>query len=345
MWECSYAREPIDYKLLGLRLLKKIWIVIISVMAGAALIGGIYFSVNVVYGPQKEYTLESMYYLDYAEDSNGTEYIFINEYTWDEVVHTNDFVDFVYEKLNGELTIEEIENAISATLLSDTRYPYSIVTTNSQELTERIAEALNEAFVHFGETQKEFNAIRVVRSPKHASLIVADVRTLRAFLLGGAIGLFISLLCIWIYTVADSSVYVPATIEKRYHIPTLGTINFTEFSENFKYIYRDALTSETPQIAVTVADKKTDIKKISDVIKKINEQITIIEVPNVCTEPEKVELLRKAAGVLLLVRAGAHNGKMLGRTLEQLGRQDVKVQAALLVDADEKLLKDYYRFR
>lgn len=345
MLECSYAREPVDYKLLSLRLLKKIWIIIAATLAGVLLIGGTYFLVKVVYGPEKEYEIESMYYLDFAEDSSGTEYTYINQFTWNEVVHTDDFVDFIYEELNGELTTDVIRNSIEATLLSDTRYPYSTVTTNNPELTERLTRALEQAFIHFGEIQKEFNEIRIVKSPEKATQVFADVRTLRACILGGVIGLFISLLLVWIYTVADSSIYVPATIEKRYHIPTLGTLGYKEFDENFKYLFKDILASEKACIAVTSADSKTDIQKITSDIKTKTGMNAFGEVLNVCENPEEVEKLRKADGVLLLVRAGAHNGKMLERTLEQLGRQDVKVSATLLVDADEKLINNYYRFK
>ena len=122
-------------------------------------------------------------------------------------------------------------------------------------------------------------------------------------------------------------------------------MGYKEFDENFKYLFKDILASEKACIAVTSADSKTDIQKITSDIKTKTGMNAFGEVLNVCENPEEVEKLRKADGVLLLVRAGAHNGKMLERTLEQLGRQDVKVSATLLVDADEKLINNYYRFK
>ena len=44
---------------------------------------------------------------------------------------------------------------------------------------------------------------------------------------------------------------------------------------------------------------------------------------------------------MLAVKAGSHAGRMFERVLEYLEQQDCQVTAAILWDADEKLLRRY----
>lgn len=58
--------------------------------------------------------------------------------------------------------------------------------------------------------------------------------------------------------------------------------------------------------------------------------------------PGKCALLREADGILLAVKAGYHAGRRLEYVLEYLEQQDCKVRAAILWEADEKLIRRYY---
>lgn len=66
-------------------------------------------------------------------------------------------------------------------------------------------------------------------------------------------------------------------------------------------------------------------------------------VPSPLLHPENSSLLRGAEGILLAVRAGAHGGRQFERVLEFLQQQDCKVTAAVLWEADEKLIRWYYK--
>ena len=52
--------------------------------------------------------------------------------------------------------------------------------------------------------------------------------------------------------------------------------------------------------------------------------------------------MREADGVLLAVNAGRHSGRKLERVLEFFATQEIPVTAALLWEADEKLIRAYY---
>ena len=75
----------------------------------------------------------------------------------------------------------------------------------------------------------------------------------------------------------------------------------------------------------------------------INKQHSLYQedLKNILDIPE-IEKLKDAECVVVAVKAGAHNGKRLERTLEELGRINAHVAAFVLVDEDAKLIKKYY---
>ena len=50
MWQCQYAKEPFDLKLFTLRCMRKLHWILLGCIAGALLIGGIYYLKNVTFG-------------------------------------------------------------------------------------------------------------------------------------------------------------------------------------------------------------------------------------------------------------------------------------------------------
>ena len=64
---------------------------------------------------------------------------------------------------------------------------------------------------------------------------------------------------------------------------------------------------------------------------------------SVISEDFDFEALRKCDKLVLFVRAGAKNGKMIERAVEQIRRQDLEIGGVFLFDEDKKLIKQYYR--
>lgn len=261
MWECNYGEEPIDLKLLFLRFIRKMWLVLVGTTAGVLLIGGGYFLVKVVYAPAREYKAESVYYVDFAVPDEELQYTYINEYTWGQWITTDVFTDYTLKHMKHRITKEELTGYITAKLPSDLRVTVSTVVTHDPELTIDISKALEQAYVNFGRIQKECREIRVVTSPDKAELVTADVRVMRACILGGMIGLFVTVFSMLLWYILDDSVYVPETFERRYHIPMLGTLNSAELQLNYEYLFREARERGADRIAVTAVDDSVDIEK------------------------------------------------------------------------------------
>ncbi len=344
MWECKFAEETMDYKLFWLRFAKKIWLIAAAVVLGALIVGVPYYLLNITYGEGPSYKIVSEYYLDYAEDSSGATYEYFNYYTWSEIADTDEFISILRDELPDEMfaSVDTLRTYTDATVESDTRYLTTTVQTEHPDKTVTIARAMENSILKFSDVQKELNSVKVVTSPMEAEKTYPDVRPLRAFILGAIIGLFVGLIGVCVWIICDSSIFLPNTIEKRYKVRALGCTSFTETKNNICYALENAKN------VVCVGEQGLNKTEAEDAVEYIKEckntdcRIDMME-EAVTSENFDFETLRKADAVILMIKAGAKNGKKVERAIEQMRRQDVVISGAFLFDEDKKLIKHYYR--
>lgn len=353
MWECAYGKEPLDGKLLVLRLLKKIWIFFAAALLGALLCGGIYFLQKIVFGEGMTYEAVSTYYVDYGTDPlTENSFTYINGATWNDVwIKSDAFVADILEKtkedaavLLGEpLTADMVKGYLSADLPSDLRMPTTTVKTPNGELTMLIKTALEEEMVEFGTAgeQKEINGIRVVISPTKAEKTVIDNRTVRACILGAILAVFFTFVVMVLLFVADDSIHVPTTFEYRYGIPMLGTLHSPELLENFKM-----LCGGKGKLSVVCVDEEVAVTDVTEILKEklgnAKGDVQLVNMPGILTCLEALDKIKETDGLLLLVCAGARDGKRIEYMLNLLKKHEIAVTAALLIREDEGLQKAYY---
>lgn len=358
MWECRYGKEPLNTRLFVLRLLKKFPLVLFAAILGALCIGGPYFLVKVTFGPAKEYEAVTDFYIDYALQEDGTQHTYINFATWNQLVKDDVFTDKILLYLAGEgaftdkeaaplgdvekaagITKKELCGYLSATVLSDTRIATTTVRTNDPALTIRIEEALVQAMFDFGEQQREIAEIRILQMPAEASLVIADVRTFRACMVGAVSFVFAAVLYLCLYYAMDEGIHVPETFERRFGIPVLGTI----FSRELPVLAEKLLPGEA---VLLTADKGVDAEQVKNALAERGvktagsfeaEELFERAVPDAENKIEKLE----GRTILFVVKAGAHNGKLIEKTLTLCGKCGIAVTAALLWEADEKLIRAY----
>lgn len=357
MWECECGGEPMDYRLLWLRFMRKLWILPVAVVLGAALVGSIYYYSRTAARGGRTYQAESVYYIDFAENSLGEEYDYYNYFTWGEVIHTDFFLNYVYEKMDGELSMEELEEAISATVDSDVRYLYVRCNTHSPELSVRLAAILEEIVPQFAGIREEIASIELVKAGDTAK-DSSKVRLGNALFLGAGLGLGISVFGILVALILDTAVYLPSTVERRYHVVCLGAPIMPEFRPNWeKYLAgasRTALVCVDEEVLLDEQEDFCGEQEDSEVRQEENggsaggerdpknrqEQIVC---RNPVEHPEELEKLRSCDKTILCLKAGCKNHETFVRLLEQLARQEIPVTAAVLLSVDERLVTKYYR--
>ncbi len=353
MWECAYGKEPLDGKLLLLRLMKKIWVFFVAALLGAVVCGGIYYVSKIVLGEGTAYEATSTYYVDYGTDPlTDNTFTFINGTTWNDIWMKSDvFTDAILEKageeasaiLGSPLTSDMLKKYISADLPSDLRMPTTKVKTPDDRLTMILKTALEEVMVEFGSagTQKEINSIRVVTSPAEAEKTIVDNRIVRACILGAILAVFFTFVVMVLLFVTDDSVYVPASFEYRYNIPMLGTLQSPELAANF-----GALFCGKSKVALVCVDEETAVTDVSvSLMEKLGnakKSTEFVNMPGLLTCPETLSKIKETDGLLLCIEAGARDGKRIEHILNLLKKHDIAVTAALLIHEDEWLQKAYY---
>ena len=85
------------------------------------------------------------------------------------------------------------------------------MTTNDPALTMKIEKALVQAMFDFGEQQKEIAEVRIFQEPAEASLVIADVRTFRACMVGIVSFVFVTVLYLCLYYTLDEGIHITAT--------------------------------------------------------------------------------------------------------------------------------------
>lgn len=382
MKNCSYGKEPFDLRLTVLRLLRNLDILLVATLVGTLLFGGGYYVKNVMLRGEKTYAVTSTYKVEYVVDPNEVGAYYINEMSWNTFVDSKEFIDavqlhlgeiangagvvsqFTAEMLPGgslQFTNEELENMISATLASDLRVPATTVTANNSNMAVVIAEAVEMAMVNeFVENTKEIISIKVIDPALEASEVIPDVRPVRAFILSAVLSVFFTLLVLLLREIGDDSIWLPATLRKRYGLASVGTIHSKEFQVNMEYLFADKAKCavccaddeiDPNEVIATILNIPANVKEVGCIEGKNNlvesvssecKDMKWIAAPTPVLCPETCEILRQMDGVLLVVKAGSHVGKPLEYVLECLEQQNCKITAALLWDADEGLINAYY---
>lgn len=222
MFSCKYENEPVDLKLLLIYILKRIRFVIYFAIFGALVFASVYYLRTFVFVEERQYVATAEMYLVYADDVR-LENVYINDYTWQNLVHTDRAIGYALEYIDDSVVTEEyLKNAVTAGLVSDVRFVTLKVTTDNPQRSIQIAQAYQIAIRELGEEMVDIESVSVYTQADSAEEIVADNRTIRMALTGMCIGIFLSFLGIVLQYVFDDSIYVAGQFERRYGIPVIG---------------------------------------------------------------------------------------------------------------------------
>lgn len=356
MWQCEYEKEPFDMRLFCLLSIRRLWVVLVSALAGLILVGGIYYVKNVTLGGVIPYTMDSKYYLEYAVDpSDQQTYSYFASYTWNDLLKSEAMVAEMLEELTIPMTAEELTASFEPELISDLRICYIRTTNEDAEKAQEIDRVAGQAIIAVGERQKELQEVSLLDRGQPA-LAMPDLRTLRACVLGAVLGAFFALFGLGAYEILEERIQVPGTLARRYGLPVAGYVSRQgkpsgELAAQLTYLLRDK-----KKIGVTAVNGELDLGGIVKLLETLEErgnasgraeareqesarQYTAI--PGLRQAPEAGEALRGQEGLLLLVQADFDRGKAIEEILRLLGQLEITVDAMILVMADSRLIRHY----
>lgn len=335
MTEKEWMQEGFDLKLAALLYRKKIWISIVCALAGAALAGGVYVLVHVVYAPAREYEAVSKLYLTFAADDDGDAYQYYNGYTWNDLMGTEPIFDKIMANLPKEFERADVKEAIAADILSDIRLLTVTVTTHDPDQTEKIIRASEDALIRFGEEMVEFDQIEVIDHGQTALVAVED-ETVRAVIAGAVVGFLLSLLGLAFARVMDDSVYVPSDFEKRYPYPVLG-VCFAGKPELGK--------KELEEHIAFVSELTESVFEINTAEKKVRLPDGCMPLKGSASSDysmSETESMEKAIGIILYIPYGRGNGRLLERWVCEAKLYGCEILGAVITGADEGLYRLYF---
>lgn len=349
MREVCYGKEPFDLRLTVLRMMRQLHIIAAITLLGTLLLGGGYYVKNVVLRRDSLYAAKSIYRVEYAvEEERDVSIVYINQMSWNTYMKTQSFIDAVQghlARLNRENSLqftvsdEELRGMITAVLASDLRVPSTTVTTESPEKSVRVALAVEAAMTgEFPQGVREVQSISVIDSGDTAEEVIPDVRPARAVILSAVLSCFFAVILLLLKETGDDSIWLPASVWKRYGLKTAGTLESRELAENIACFFE----GKQKNILCAVQEDIDPAEALDKLEEKTGKLTDWSGLPSPAVKPEICRELREAEGILLAVRAGAHAGKKLERTIELLEQQDCKITAVILLDADERLIREYY---
>lgn len=354
-WKGHYGKEPFDLRLTVLRMLIKLPVIALVTLLGVLVFGGGYYVKNVLLRGQQLFAATSVYRVEYNVDSEAElQTSYINAMTWNTYLQSQVFLNMLQSRLAGkaELTDAELAESMEAFVWSDLRAPAITVTTEEAAKTETILRAVDEVMTQ-DFTLREINSVSVI-DPGLSEEVIPDVRVGRAVALSAVLSCFFAVIILLLKETGDDSIWLPGTIWKRYGVKAVGTLESRGLAENMRYFFGGKKCQEDlcqkaedgkSGIAVCMVQEELEPEAVLARLKeKCPEAVDAswFAVASPLTKPESCAALRQANGILLAVKAGRHAGKTLEYVLEYLQQQDCEVTAAILWEADEKLIRRYY---
>lgn len=351
LWKGYYGKEPFDLRLTVLRMLYRLPLIAVVTFLGVLVFGGGYYVKNVLLRSQRLFAATSVYRVEYNVDSETElQTSYINAMTWNTYMQSQVFLDMLQSRLadGEELTNQELADSLEAFVWSDLRAPAVTVTTEDPAETERILRAVDEVMTRdfsLGEIQ----SVSVI-DPGRAEEVIPDVRVGRAVILSALLSCFFAVIVLLLKETGDDSIWLPGTIWKRYGLKTVGTLESRGMAENMRYFFggkesRGKGAAGRYGIAVCMVQEELEPEAVLAGLKeKCTEAVddSWFAAASPLKEPENCSALRRADGILLAVKAGCRAGRKLEYVLEYLQQQDCEVTAAILWEADEKLIRRYY---
>ena len=345
-------KEPFNIKLFVLFLVKNIQAVVFSLLLGAALFGTGYFLVNVVFAPGKDYVAESGLYLTYADEVR-LENVYINDYTWQDLAASDVCVDEVLKELTFDISRDELLASISVKPESDVRFVVIKATTKDPAKSVAIANAYEHAVTAMAEKMVDLKEVQVFNSAKEAKPIVFENRLARMAATGAVVGFVLGLLFLFLKFVYDDSVSLPEQTYIRYGINTLLCVTkegaaVSDWDKTAgKNNLQEVLGGKTKVVFTDISgekgcEKEETAKRMADISEILPKDVTLHAADGLNQNADAIVQCKEADGVILLIRANAHNGKLIERALDYLRIQDVPIFGIILYDTPAKKMLRYF---
>lgn len=208
--------EVFDGKLFALLFIRQWKKIVLWVILGALIIGVPYTLSKTIIG-NFDYRSEITMHIEYGEDSSGQMYDYINFYTWNQWITSDNFIDYLTSSYNiaSYASAEDFKTSLGATVPADQRVVVFSITSKNSRKTAVMAAALYDCLEKYILTIPEVKSAKIINITEPTKYFVYKSIP-QAFVFGALLGLFASALGLWLLILLDDSVYIPEIFEKKY---------------------------------------------------------------------------------------------------------------------------------
>ncbi len=290
----DYELRAVDLKRVFRQFKKRLWMVAAAALIGAVLGFALYTLYSAMKSGNTVYRIRNDYYIifNYKDFPEGVD--FYNAYTWDGILRDDPIVNVALENLQG-VEKQQIIDSVTGEILGDYRILTVVVTGTDKELIQKIADAYRVALPAFADRIEMLTRIEPW-TDSQIEVYDAYTREGNAALLGGFIGLLVSLFAILLYGIFDDAIYTERDWIMRYpDVPYLGKRDTDEYRANTSYLLKEGGN----YIEVSVSDFKMDIGEF--------------------------ERMRGADGVIIRLSAGKDKTDDMDKVVYTLKKQDINI--------------------
>lgn len=352
-----FLQEKFDNRRFLLLNINKIWQIVVGAVAGACLFAFLcYLKTDILQG-KPLYRAQTLYGITFDREQVDNIHDYYNDYTWNEILDSDQIAGRAAGKL-GDLSKEEIAAATTIPTMSDIRFIWVYVDMESKEQADRVMAALGEALQEFALATDGFTEIAVwdVKETEQ----IREVSLIGRMTVGGAvIGALAACFIICFTNAMDDSVYTEQDVKERLGVPSAGVIMKSgkqqpeffekELTENLKKLLGGKLgEGKTGIIGILSADSifgysaGSEMESLKEVLDKCFPDAEVVEAS--VGQSERTDADHSKTDVSILpIPYGKKNGKTLELVWKDLVLQERLPDAVVIVGADEKFYRRYYR--
>ncbi len=342
MKQNTYGKEAFNLRLTVLRMVTKWPLLLGLILLGTLLWSQAYYVKTVVLYDDDQYITTASFHVEYAVDSESQiGMVYINEASWNTFVQTDVFQEALKQELPADMPSGYDASHIKVYVASDLRVPSVEIITDQPKASEYLLQAFETVMMQkVPGILREVESVALLDDMKYASSLYPVVQMGKAYALGAVLSGFFVIVVFLLRETWMDALWLPSSLWKRYGIPAVGTLQSKALAENIRHLFADK-----KKVAVCPVTKETDPAQMLQSLKDNcgDEQLQDwYPVPAPALSPEVCKELREAEGILLVIESGIRGNAVLEPVLEYLQQQECNVTAAIMADADERLLRAYY---
>lgn len=337
--------QGVDSRAMFATFVRKLPVLLLLAVAGAVLGSGLNLLITLAETRDVIYVSETEYYIAFAEGRYEAK-DYYNDFTWNDVLATDLILGRAMELLGDSYDRNQVQQMITADILSDVRYLTITVKGHEPHEVEAVKNTLCTALEEFGAKMEEFDSIYQIED---MGIIQEKVQYFawRAAFLGAVIAAGVGIFAAAFRVCMGSAFYTKSDFTKVFGLPVYGMTFQKENKKGSKDAFIQKQTKMLEKNLKMLTERYSKIilmdasgGQYAEAFLQKLEQCGEIDRSGFCVYSKEQELLD--AALLAVIPFGKTYREKIADEMDYVRLQGGMIAGAVLVDADRYWTKVYY---